>query len=129
MWGNTIWGGGSFKNPIRLLVWWSSGNCWIHVNKYFVHARLDYYILSQSCRNALLWHAVAQLVSAENETLLWLMGMNYVKIRNYCNGTTFRGLTFNWESRISALQAELKTDASETVKEWKYCVLTWLHAS
>ena len=25
-----------------------------------------------------------QLVSAQNETLLWLAGMNYVKIRTHC---------------------------------------------
>ena len=26
----------------------------------------------------------AQLVSTQNETLLWLVGMNYVKSRTYC---------------------------------------------
>ena len=33
-------------------------------------------------RNTLLWHITAQLVSAQqNETLLWLVGMNYVKFK------------------------------------------------
>ena len=27
---------------------------------------------------------VAQLVSAQNQVLLWLAGMNYVKIRTHC---------------------------------------------
>ena len=30
------------------------------------------------------WHIVAQLVTAQNEILLWLEGMNYVKIRAHC---------------------------------------------
>ena len=28
----------------------------IHVGKYLVHARLDYWVLSQDCRNTLPWH-------------------------------------------------------------------------
>ena len=30
--------------------------CWIHVDEHSVHARLDYWIWSQNCRNTLLWH-------------------------------------------------------------------------
>ena len=33
------------------------------------------------------------------------------------------------ETRIYVLEAELKMDASETVKEWKHWVLTWLRAT
>ena len=33
------------------------------------------------------------------------------------------------ETRIYALEAELKMEARKTVKEWEYSVLTWLHAS
>ena len=33
------------------------------------------------------------------------------------------------EARIYVLEAELKMDASKTVKELEYWVLTWLHAS
>ena len=48
-----------------------------------LRGRLDYWILSQNCRNILPKHTVAQLVSAQNEALLWLAGMNYVKIRTH----------------------------------------------
>ena len=46
-----------------------------------MHTGLDCWILSQNCRNILLWHrhTVAQVVSARNETLLWLAWMNYLK--------------------------------------------------
>ena len=33
------------------------------------------------------------------------------------------------KTRIYVLEAELKMDASKTVKEWEYQVLTWSHAS
>ena len=33
------------------------------------------------------------------------------------------------ETRIYVLEAELKMEASKTVKEWEYWVLTWLLAS
>ena len=43
------------------------------------------WISSQNCRNTFPLHAVDQLVrSAKNETLLWLAGMKYVKIRTHC---------------------------------------------
>ena len=35
---------------------WCYKKCGIHVGKYLVHARLDYWILSQDCRNTLPWH-------------------------------------------------------------------------
>ena len=45
-----------------------------------VHARLGCWII----RNTLPWHITAQLVSAQqNEILLRLAGMNYVKIRTH----------------------------------------------
>ena len=30
--------------------------CWIHMGEHSVHARSDYWIWSQNCRNTLLWH-------------------------------------------------------------------------
>ena len=33
------------------------------------------------------------------------------------------------ETVIYVLEAELKMDASKTVKKWEYWILTWLHAS
>ena len=51
------------------------------MGEYLVHARLGCWI----SRNTLPWHIVAQLVSAKDVTLLWLVGMNYyVKIRTHC---------------------------------------------
>ena len=41
-----------------------------------MHARLGSWI----SRNAVPWHTVVQLVSVQNETLLWLVGMNYAKM-------------------------------------------------
>ena len=39
-----------------------------HVGEYLVHAGLDFWILSQNCRNALPWHTVDKLVrSTQNE--------------------------------------------------------------
>ena len=92
-----------------------------------MHARLDYWTLSQNCQNTLPWHAVAQLVSAQNETLLCLVGINYVKIGNDCKAKHL--MAQNGETRIYVLEAELKRVASKTVKEGKYWVLTWLGAS
>ena len=42
-------------------------------------------------------------------------------------GLTFDGTTL-W-NEIYVLEAELTMDASKTVEEWEYWVLTWLHAS
>ena len=42
-------------------------------------------------------------------------------------GLAFDGTT--WWNEGYVLQTELKRDASKTVKEWEYWVLTWLHAS
>ena len=42
-------------------------------------------------------------------------------------GLTFDGTT--WWNEIYVLEAELTMDASKTVEEWEYWVLTWLHAS
>ena len=50
------------------------------VGEYLVHARLNCWI----SRNTLPWDIVAQLVSAQNEMLLWLAEMNYVKIQIHC---------------------------------------------
>ena len=36
--------------------WWCYQNCGMHVGNFLVHARLDYWILSQECRNTLPWH-------------------------------------------------------------------------
>ena len=47
-----------------------------YVCEYLVHARLCIWI----SRNTLPWHIVAQLVSAQIETLLWLVVINYGKI-------------------------------------------------
>ena len=54
-------------------VWWSYGNSWKSVGQ-LVHTGLDCWILSQNCRNILPWYTVAQLVSAQKDTLLWLAG-------------------------------------------------------
>ena len=57
---------------------------------------------------------VAQLVSAQNQVLLWLAGMNYVKIRTHCKAYY---LAQHGETRNYGLETELKMDASQTVKE------------
>ena len=49
----------------------------MHVGEYLLHARLECW----NSRNTLPWHIIALLVSAQqNEMLLWLAWMNYVKI-------------------------------------------------
>ena len=68
----------------------------------------------------------AQLVSALNELLLWLSWMNYVKIGTHCEAYY---LAQHGETRNYELEAELKMDASQTVKELSCWVLTWLCAS
>ena len=54
--------GRDMKNPVRLSV---SLMCkmvlwrllyWIYVDEHSGHARLDYWIWSQNCRNTILWH-------------------------------------------------------------------------
>ena len=88
-----------------------------------MHGRLDSWILSQYCRNALPWHRVDQLVkSAQNETLLWLAGMNCMKIRTHCKAENL--MAQHSETRICILEVELEMDASQTVKEQKCWVLT-----
>ena len=60
------------------------------MGEYLVHARLGCWISI----NTLPWHIVAQLVSAQNETLSWLAEMNYVKCENMnpLQSLTFDGL-------------------------------------
>ena len=88
---------------------------WKLLGEYLVHTRLDCWILLQNCRNILPWHTVAQLVSAQKETLLWLAGMNYGKIRSHCKALHL--MTQHGETRIYVLETELKMEASQTVKE------------
>ena len=59
--------------------------------------------------------------------LLWLPGMNCVEIWTHCMAEHL--MAQHGEVMIYILEAELKMDASQTVKEQKYWVLTWLHAS
>ena len=68
-WGKFIWGVRAlWKSSGTLYVWWAYGNCWMHMGKYLVHARLDSWILPQNCWNTLPWHTVDKLVrSAQNE--------------------------------------------------------------
>ena len=58
---------------------------------------------------------VAQLVSAQNETLLCLVGMKYAKIRSHCKAEHL--MDQHGETRIYVLKAELKIDADKIVKE------------
>ena len=64
-----------------------------------MQARLDCWTLSQNCRKTLPWHTVAQLVSAQNETL-WLARMNYVKIRTHWKAQ-------HGKTRIYVLEADV----------------------
>ena len=52
---------------------------------------------------------------AKNETLLWVTGMNFVKIRTNCKVKHM--MVPHGETRIYMLEVELKMDASQTVKE------------
>ena len=52
-----------WKSCEILREWWSCGNCEIHVGKYLVHSRLDYWVLSQDCRNTLPWHKLLHFLS------------------------------------------------------------------
>ena len=45
------------------------------------------------------------------------------------NSNTLHLMATFGETRIYVLEAELKMDASKTVKEWEYWILAWLHAS
>ena len=54
-------------------------------------------------------------MSAQNETLFWLAGMKYVKIGTYCKAEHLKSQ--HGETRIYVLQAELKMDAGEILKE------------
>ena len=69
----------------------------------------------------------ARLVSGQNETLLWLVQMNYLKVPTHQK--VLHLIAQVGETRIYVLKAELKMDACKTVKEWDYWVLTLLHAS
>ena len=85
------------------------------------------YSQTQNCRNSLPWHTVDQLVmNAQNEMLLWLAVMDFVKIWTHCKAKHL--MAQHDETRIYMLKAELKMDASQTVKEEKWWFLTWLHA-
>ena len=44
--------------------------CWIHVGEHSVHARLDYWIWSQNCRNTLLWHECSTSECTKWETVM-----------------------------------------------------------
>ena len=48
LWDSHVW-------SMCMMVLWRL-LCWIHVGEHSVHARLDYWIWSQNCRNTLLWH-------------------------------------------------------------------------
>ena len=82
----------------------------MHVGEYLVHARLGCWI----SKNTLPWHIVTQLVSAQIEALVWLAGINYVKIQTHCKAENL--MAQNGETRNYTLEAELKMDANQTVK-------------
>ena len=50
----------------------------------------------------------------QNEMLLWLAGTNYVIIRTHCEAQHL--MAQHGETRIDVFQAELKMDASQTVR-------------
>ena len=87
-------GRGAWKTCKALYTWsmwmmilWRRVLCWINVCEHSMHARLEYWIWSQNCRNTLLWYECSTSESTlwkTNEMLLWLVGMNYVKIRTHC---------------------------------------------
>ena len=115
---------GLWKSCGTLHVWWPYGNCWIHLGEYLVHTRLHYWILLHSWSQ---WHSVDQLVrNAQNEKLLWLAGMNCVEIWTQCKA---KHLMAPDGETIYILEVELKIEASQTMKEWKCWVLTWLRGS
>ena len=58
---------------------WYYGNCGIHVGRFVVHARLDYWLMSQDCRGTFLCHKL----------LNW-RGKN----QNPLQGFTLEGLTW-----------------------------------
>ena len=53
-------------------------------------------------------------MNAQSKMLLWLAGMNYVKIQTHCEAYY---LAQRGEMKNYVLEAELKMDASQTVKE------------
>ena len=57
---------------------------------------------------------IAQLASAQNETVLRMVKMNHVKILTHCKA---KHLMAQYETRYYVFKAELKMDASLTVKE------------
>ena len=112
VWGNTVWEGGACENPVAL-----------SVGENLVHATFDCWILSQNWRNTLTWHTFDKLVeSAWNGMLMWLAGINYVKVRTRCKAQHL--MAHHGKVRIYIIKVELKMDASQTVKEWKCWVLT-----
>ena len=88
--------------------WWFYADCYVEYIWVNIRCMLDW---------IRFFGMSAQLVSTQNETLSWLGGRTKWK--------------FEATARLSiyVLEAELKMNASKTVKEWEYWVLTWLHAS
>ena len=58
MGGNTV-----CENPVRLSLNDGSVETGIHVGKYLVHARLDYWVFSQDCRNIITWNTLLNFKS------------------------------------------------------------------
>ena len=81
------------------------------MGEYLLHNRFDCWIV----RDTLPWHIVAQLVSAQNETLLWLAAMNYVKLRTHCKAQHL--MAKHGKTRNYILEADLRMDASQNLKE------------
>ena len=55
---NAVRGGWLCENPVRFSLNDGPMETAIHVVKYLVHARLDYWVLLQDCRSTLPWHSL-----------------------------------------------------------------------
>ena len=66
-------------------VWWSYGGYYVEHTWLNIQGMLDWIIwFGHKTAEIHFFGMSAQLVSAQNEMLLWLAGMNQVKIRTHC---------------------------------------------
>ena len=106
MWGNAVWEGGACENPVRLSTHVKHvAPCWTHGAEYLVHARLDYCILSQICRNY-FWARWFQVyivtkelnvkISSEQPSKFWLLYF-VNKLLAWIPSVVFPQYVFSWK--------------------------------